>query len=127
MLVFFRAYSKLSEAIVREIHPGIGKQHCKRSDMELSSLEKSVRIPKNIIFQEVGQEVVLLDMDAGRYYALNSVGSRIWKLLVEKKELLATFESILDEYEVTGETLQPDILRLVQELQTKGLVELEEI
>ncbi len=93
--------------------------------MHLPSLEKSVRIPGNVVFQEVGKETILLDMNAGSYYALNSVGSRIWELLVKKKELLAIFESVLDEYEVARETLQQDILRLVQELQAKGLVELE--
>ncbi len=40
------------------------------------------------------------------------------------RRLAAICETLLDEYEVTRETLEGDILRLTEELRAKGLVSL---
>ena len=83
------------------------------------------KIPEGVVFQNVGEQTIFLNMKTGLYYALNSVGSRFWELLVEKKRVLDVFKSMLEEYEVAPETLQQDIVRLFQELQTLGLLDVE--
>ena len=91
--------------------------------MRTLTLNDKVRIPEGVVFQKVGEETVFLNLDTGIYFGLDPVGSRIWDLLVENGALQSVFESMQEVYEVTPEELQQDILRLVQELQTKKLVE----
>jgi hypothetical protein len=81
------------------------------------------RIPKHVVFQRTGDETVLLNSQTGVYYGLNGVGSRIWELLAEGKNLKTICECLKAEYKVSPEALQMDALRLVQELQAKGLLE----
>ena len=92
--------------------------------MQTVTLNDRVKIPAGVIFQKVGEEIVFLNLDTGIYFGLDPIGSRIWALLVEKEALQAVFESMKEEYEVAPEELQQDILRLVQELQAKRLVEI---
>ena len=90
---------------------------------EILLSDKIAKIPKDIMFQNVGDQTIFLNMKTGQYYALNPVGSRFWELLVEKKKVLNVFETMLEEYEVAPEILQQDIQRLYEELRTLGLLE----
>ena len=91
--------------------------------MQTLTLDDKVKIPEGIIFQKVGDEIVFLNLNTGFYFGLDPVGSRIWDLLVEKGILQSVFETMKEEYEVASEELKQDILHLVQELQTKRLIE----
>lgn len=92
---------------------------------EILLSDRVVKIPADVLFQNVGEQTIFLNMKTGLYYALNPVGSRFWELLVEKKKVLDVFESMLEEYEVTPEVLQRDIVYLFQELQALGLLYVE--
>lgn len=88
--------------------------------------EKIVDVPDEVVFQSVGNEIILLNMKTGSYYSLNPVGSRIWELLVEEKCTMDAFKSMSEEYDVDPEDLQRDILSLVQELRANGLLDIED-
>ena len=72
----------------------------------------------------VGDETVILDLASGTYYGLDPVGARMWQLMTDEQTLAAICDTLLDEYEVTREALEGDILRLTEELLAKGLVSL---
>lgn len=91
--------------------------------MQSVTLNDIVKIPEDVVFREVEGEMVLLNTGTGTYYGLDAVGSRMWDLLAEKKNIREVMEMMLQEYEVAAEDLQRDILHLVQELKTRGLVE----
>lgn len=91
--------------------------------MQAVTLNDSVKIAREVVFQKVGEEIVLLNLETGFYYGLNPVGSRVWELLAEEGSLRAVFEKLEKEYEVAPEDFQQDFVRLVQELMAKGLVE----
>ena len=91
--------------------------------MQSITLNDRVKILKDVVFREVEQEMVLLNLGTGAYYGLDPVGSRMWNLLAEKKNIREVLEIMLQEYEASTEDLQRDILHLVQELKTKGLVQ----
>lgn len=91
--------------------------------METVTLNDSVKIAKEVVFQKVGEEIVLLNLETGFYYGLNPVGSRVWELLAEEGSLRAVFEKLEKEYEVAPEDFHQDIVHLVRELIAKGLVE----
>lgn len=87
------------------------------------TLDDRVKSSEDVVAQKVGDEMVLLDLEAGLYYGLDAVGSRVWELLLEHGRLRVAFETLVEEYEVTPEILQQDLLHLVQELQTRGLIQ----
>ncbi|HEY0141788.1 MAG TPA: PqqD family protein [Thermoanaerobaculia bacterium] len=76
----------------------------------------------NVIFKQVGDELVLLDFDGAVYYGLDEVGARIWQLLGETESIDGIVETLAGEYETTRETLRADVERLLGELAERGLV-----
>ena len=86
------------------------------------NLSDKVSIPTQVMARTVGDETVILDLASGTYFGLDPVGARIWQLMTDGQTLAAICDTLLDEYEVTRETLEGDILRLTEDLRAKGLV-----
>lgn len=87
------------------------------------SLEETIRVSPDVLFQNVGGEAVLLDLASESYFGLDAVGTRIWQLLQEHEgHLPAVHAAMLDEYEVQPDQLNGDLRALIAELARAGLV-----
>jgi hypothetical protein len=87
-------------------------------------LADRLSIPPEVMTRTVGEETVILDLATGTYFGLDPVGARIWELVGEGKSLGEVCEQMLEEYEVSREELEGDVLRLAEELAGRGLVRL---
>lgn len=67
---------------------------------------------------------VVLDLRDGVYYELNEVATRIWKLVQEPVLVATILASLLAEYDVDADECKADLLMLVQDMASRGLVEL---
>ena len=79
-------------------------------------------IPAQVMARQVGDETVILDLGSGTYFGLDPVGARIWQLIGEGKTLGEICDTMLDEYEVTREALQRDVVDLVDKLLEQKLI-----
>jgi hypothetical protein len=86
------------------------------------SLDAAFRIPEEVIFRELDGEAVVLNLDTGIYFGLDAVGTRIWRLIEERKPLKAVLDTLIDEYEAPPDRLQRDLLAFVERLDNKGLL-----
>ena len=77
------------------------------------------------VSSEVDGEMVSVNLKSGVYYSLNAVGSRIWQLVQEPSSVRDIRETIVEEYEVEAERCGRDVLRLLNELAAKGLIEVD--
>jgi hypothetical protein len=85
-----------------------------------------IEIPDDVLFQEVGGETVLLDLQSEQYFGLDAVGTRIWQLLGEGAGTDAVVETLLQEFEVERETLAADVSELLRQLAEAGLIRLKD-
>ena len=74
---------------------------------------------------ELGAERVLLNVESGRYYGLDPVGSRIWDLLVEERSVAQLQAILLEEYDVDPPTCGRELRELLVRLRGAGLVHIE--
>ena len=88
------------------------------------TLTDTISIPPQVMTRTVGEEVVVLDLATGTYFGLDPVGARIWELMGEGKTLDEICNTMLQEYEVTREELERDTLRLAEELNGQGLIQI---
>lgn len=84
-----------------------------------------VKVPEHVLTRELDGELVILDLQSESYLGLDNVGTRIWQLLAAGQTIETTFEQLLEEYEVTPETLRKDLLELIEDLHQRGLIELD--
>ena len=81
------------------------------------------KLSTDVLYQDVGGEVVILDLASENYFGLDEVGARIWQLIGDGLDMGGIRDALLDEYDVDRETLEDDIERLVGELEQAGLIE----
>ncbi|MFZ1573727.1 MAG: PqqD family protein [Chromatiaceae bacterium] len=81
-----------------------------------------VSIPARVMARTVGEETVILDVASGTYFGLDLVGARMWQLMDDGKTLAEICDLMLEEYEVSREELERDILKLAQELAARGVI-----
>jgi len=81
---------------------------------------------KDLLASEFGSEFVILNLQDGVYYGLEDVGARLWTLL-QRLVAVATMRDVLvSEYDVDPGRCQRDLLALLTELASRGLVEVRE-
>ena len=85
-------------------------------------LTDRVRIPQEVLARQVGEETVMLDLAKGAYFGLDPVGARMWQLLAEGKTLAEVCDAVLAEYEASRDTIERDLLALVDDLVKQGLI-----
>ena len=90
------------------------------------ALEQAVRVPSDVMFRELQGEAVILNLASSTYFGLDQVGTRIWQLCATHASLRAVWEAMQHEFDAPGETLQSDLLAFVDELVTKGLLEVQQ-
>ena len=90
----------------------------------MPDLTQKVIISKDIWTSEVGGEAVLLNTVTGKYFELDEVGARMWKLMAEHGTLEPVFQALLAEYDVAPQKLEDDLLSLANQLAEKGLVQI---
>ena len=62
---------------------------------------------------EIDSAVVMMSVEQGKYYGLDSVGSRIWNLLEQPRRVAEVCAIIQDEFAVERETCERDVLDFV--------------
>jgi hypothetical protein len=86
--------------------------------------ESIVTVSKDQVACDMAEESAILDLKSGQYYGLNPIGTRIWALIQKPTPVVDILSKLLNEYEVDADRCERDLLTLIEELEQKGLVEI---
>lgn len=92
----------------------------------MATLESRIAVNKEVLFRDLGGEAVILNLQSGKYYGLDEVGTRMWSLLLEHGQVKQAYTALLAEYDVSEERLREDLLHFVDELVSHGLLQIDE-
>lgn len=67
-------------------------------------------------------ELVMMDLEQGKYFSLNPVATRIWDLLEEPHEIIEMCMLLAVEYEVDMAQCIEEVGKLLKEMVKLGLV-----
>ena len=82
-----------------------------------------VKLPKEVVWTKLGDEVAILNSETGTYFGLDAVGSRIWCLMAEGCALDEVVAKLLTEFEVDEQRVRSDLHELLEELKERSLVQ----
>jgi hypothetical protein len=85
-------------------------------------LESIIVQATGFIAADLDGEKAMLSVEKGKYYGLNSIGSRIWDLIdrpVSVKEIIAT---LIEEYDVAENTCHGDVCIFLNKIYDEGLI-----
>jgi hypothetical protein len=89
------------------------------------NLPKKVKISDSVLFQQINNECVLLDMESEQYFGLDDVGARMWQVLSEDGDTEKAVTVLLAEFDTDESTLRRDLITLITELGNEKLVSIE--
>lgn len=90
------------------------------------SLQSIIVASKSQVSCDLAGEGVILDVKSGMYYSLNAVGTQIWQLIQVPRVVSAVRDALLDAYDVEPACCERDLLALLQDLEEKGLIEVQD-
>lgn len=77
---------------------------------------------KSIVQSKIGEEVVMLDMDSGFYFGLNSVASVIWGLLADEIGFETLIDQLMAQFDVERSICEVDTQELLDQMLEKNII-----
>lgn len=84
---------------------------------------KLAKVPSRYEASALDDELVLIDVDTGKFFALKDVSLRIWNLLDEHDDLGAITDILADNYDATPTHIAASVGRFAQSLVDAGFAE----
>jgi hypothetical protein len=85
------------------------------------TLDQMVAVSEDAVFRELDGEAVVLNLETGIYYGLDTVGTAIWQAIEPRGSLRQAFDRIVAEFAADPSTIESDLIELADHLLDKGL------
>ena len=76
----------------------------------------------DVVFQSIGGEGLLLGLNDEVVFSLNASGARIAQLIADRLDFGTMVETLAEEYGLSLEEIESDVVQLLDVLQSRGLI-----
>jgi hypothetical protein len=77
-----------------------------------------------VISGKLEDQIVMMDIDKGKYFSMNPVATRVWELLEEPSSAGKLCDQLLNEFEVSREKCFDEVHELLKKMQELDLLEI---
>ena len=81
-----------------------------------------LRLSPDVLYRDLEGQAVMLDLSSGVYFGLNEVGTRIWTLMAEGRDISAIVQALAREFDADESTIERDVRDLVDVLRSRNLI-----
>lgn len=81
-----------------------------------------VQANPEVIIGQIGDEVVMMNIERGNYYGLNPMASHIWHLLNKETSIAAICTQLSVDYDVARDVCESEVCDFISQLINEGLV-----
>jgi hypothetical protein len=86
------------------------------------TLDSCVVASDEQVHTSLGDEAVILGLQDGVYYGLDAVGARVWSLLSVPRRVSEIIALVVEEFDVSAERCERDVIALLAELAERRLI-----
>lgn len=86
------------------------------------SLENIVTHKKRLDCADMDGETVMMDIDKGKYYGFNNVGSRIWELVEKPIKVDDVISALLKEFNIDNKICENSVITFLNRLYYEDLI-----
>ena len=86
------------------------------------NLDSRLEVSSSVVTREIGDEMVLMDLESGTYFGLDAIGGRAWQALEDGQTIEELCAQIEREFDVSPEQLRDDMISLAKKLFEHKLV-----
>ncbi len=103
---------------------GVFQRPVKENEMALTMFSRIVR-SNNPVSAPVDDELVMADVDAGKYYGLNSIATTIWQSLETPVTVEELCSKLCESFDVSKDQCSKETLAFLTELESRKLISVE--
>ena len=81
---------------------------------------------KQILSSDIGDEMVMMDINLGKYFSMKGPSGRVWELIEKETTVQAIFDILLDEYDVEAEQCQQELFALLEDMHDAEMIVVED-
>lgn len=85
-------------------------------------ISQRFEIASDVLFREVDDEGILLQLDKGTYYSLNETSVPFWQALQQQRPLSEVVDSIAREYDIDKSQVINDLQKFLLDLSALELI-----
>ena len=78
-----------------------------------------------IVFTDLDDTIVMMDVDEGKYYELDPIGVRIWTLLETSRTAADICDALAAQFDVDPDTCRNDTLEFLQTASSMRIVHVQ--
>jgi hypothetical protein len=93
----------------------------------MSTEDYLVRRRSGLLETEIDGELVGLHVENGTCYGFNATATRIWSMVEAPQRVSALRDSLLADFEVDAATCEAQLMELLRDLESDGLIELQPV
>jgi hypothetical protein len=82
-----------------------------------------IRQSREVVASDIDGEVIMMSIAKGKYYGMDLVASRIWELMGKQIKVADLVAILTEEYEVSREDCEKDVLAFLNDLLSEKLIE----
>lgn len=75
-----------------------------------------------ILASNIGDEIVMMSIDEGKYFSLKGPSGRLWELLQEGTDIKSIHIALMSEYDVSSQQCEDEIFALINKLLDNRLI-----
>ncbi|AZV56469.1 lasso peptide biosynthesis PqqD family chaperone [Clostridium sp. AWRP] len=80
---------------------------------------------KDVVSAELDDMTVMMSIENGSYYGFNEISTVIWAFIEENIKVKDLVRKLTDEFDVSTEECEKDVIKFLNELKKLNLVEIE--
>jgi hypothetical protein len=77
---------------------------------------------QELLTSEVDGEVVMMNIEGGKYYGINSVGAEIWRLMENPVSVSNICSELVKTFEIDNQTCESEVLTFLASLEAESLL-----
>jgi hypothetical protein len=74
---------------------------------------------------DLNGEKVMMDLNKGRYFALNEVGSKIWDIIHRPVEIKDIIGTLLREYDIDEESCREQVIGFIGSMSNAEIIQVD--
>ena len=89
-------------------------------------MELNTRVTQNsnIDATDINGDKVMMDLEKGKYFAMNTISSKIWDIIYKPTTIKEIVDKLRSEYEVEENHCINSVITFIEKLKKLGLVEI---
>ncbi len=84
-----------------------------------------ILLNQELLQSEIDGETIMMSIDNGKYYGLNTVASRIWEIIKDEPLLSELIEKLVEEYDIEKKQCEIETQEFLSNLIENKLIKIE--